>query len=268
METGIRVDSTFKLQVVVYATTTVSVNVAYRQRINGEDGVPGEFNIASGRISTSGAPNYFYFQFAGNNNNVAELINAVVSLLTPSIQRGQCFVRVGLTIGGVDGSAVTPFRVLFSDYVTSGSALAFPGSIINDSLSGRGYLSVVELTPAGPGQGAPYDPGTYVMAKVLSVDATFSTSAAVANRKVYVKVDDLFNGVMFSYANSTQSASLSKIYNFSKGLAAEQVGLTIVNPLCDIFVRSNFSFVINADNIDVDDNFSDVAIFVEQWIIT
>lgn len=265
METGIRVDSTFKLQVVVYATTAVSVNVAYRQRINGEDGVPSEQNIASGRITTNGAPNYFYYQFAGNNSNTAELINAVVSLVTANVQRGQCFVRVGLTIGGTDSTAVTPFRVLFSDYITSNSALAFPGSEVKSSLEGRGHFTL--LTEAGTDEQS-YTFAANIFNRVYSMYITSTTSATVANRNMYVELLQ-FTGTTYAVQSTfNQTAGTTMLYLLnSNGYALSDLSdkkyLTL--PTSELYFDAGGTIVIAPVNKDSDDAYV-LSIVCERWI--
>lgn len=260
-----------KLQVVVYATTAVSVNVSYRQRINGEYMVPGEPNIAPGRITTDGLPNYFYFQFAGNSMNTAELVNAAVGLVTANIQRGQCFVRVGLTIGGTDGVAVAPFRILFSDYLTSNSFLAYPGTGIHSSLDGRGYISEHTVTDPAAGSNFTWTAPASQLTLLHQVYYGLETSAAVANRRPAIAIEGTVP-FLVGVSETTTAASSGQpiIYSF---IVNGQNNVSYSNSRIAILGRSvylegvTFTGVSSAvDALDAGDQISTIGIITEQWI--
>lgn len=265
MESAIRVDSNIKLQIAVFATTAVSLNVSYRERINGVTKQPREANIASARITTDAAANYFYYQFYGDTDDVSELLNVAVGLATSGVQRGQCFVRVGLTIGGADGSNKDPFQVLFSDYVTSNSFLAYPGSPISDSLEGRGYFT--RLTGTGTEEYT-YTFANNIFTKLYSMLIVSVTSAAVANRNMFVDFQQ-FNGTSFAVQSTfNQTASTTKNFivtplGYSLTDITDHKYLTL--PSNDMLFNSGGLITISPVNQDVDDSYS-IGLIVEQWI--
>lgn len=266
MDSHIQVNSTFRLQVVVYATTAVSVDVSSRVREAGADKVPGLFNIAPGRISTDGAANYFYFTLPGNSEIKGELLNATVGLVTPNVQRGQCFIRVGLTIGGVDGSAVTPFRILFSDYVTSNSFLAYPGSGIKDSLDGVGYLHFLDISTLQIG--TPVTLAGNRLYQFHSLIAEVTTDATVGNRKLAIQYD---NGeiALLGVSSSNIAASQSRRFTFGRSLNTQidyPLSEKTTGELYNIKVNGNAEISALLENAAGSDTVTGVSAFVETWI--
>lgn len=267
MESAIRVDANMKLQIVVYATAAVSVNYASRLKINGDEKVPDEKNIAAARITTDGAANYFYVPLYGSKEQITELLNVVTGLATAGIQRGQCFIRVGITIGGTDGVASTPFRILFSDYVTSNSFLAYPGSSINDSLSGRGYLNNIDISTLTTAVNFTL-PSNNIY-RPISCIVVGECSAVVGNRKIGISVTS--GGANFLLGISSDVFVANEVFNLSfvKSSIANDTLLnaekTIAN-LVDVFLGAGSEMTLFVDNIDVGDSISGTYFLVEQWI--
>lgn len=273
----VRIDANMKIQVVVYSTTSVSVNVAYRESINGEMRQPRQANIVSSRITTDAAANYFYFTMAGTPTNPSELQNVVVGLATANVQRGQCFVRVGITIGGTDGTASDPIEVLFSDYVTSSSFLAYPGTGINSSLDGRGYIYPLQVAGGTGPQSVSY--GLNKVVSVYNITFSFVASVAVATRKVFVKATniDAPNGNNIIYPNGiTVTAGNSKIFYFqNQPIEVREETLGGVNYV-QCFIPNNLivtdngsaygTIEINADGLDAADQITEIVVLAEQWI--
>lgn len=268
----VRIDANMKIQVVVYSTTAVSVNVAYRESINGEMRQPRQANIVSSRITTDAAANYFYFTMAGTPTNPSELQNVVVGLATASVQRGQCFVRVGITIGGTDGTASDPIQVLFSDYVTSNSYLAFPSSEIKSSLDGKGYLSIIHPNDPAAGLSLVYTFVPNLLSLIYSCVFTLTTSAAVANRKAKVFYEDAVSQMYLGIASGVQTASTTVEYKFTPNVSANETSLITNKTFLEclsypVFVNNDIStFYILVENMDAADQLSGIELYCEEWI--
>lgn len=268
MESAIRVDANIKLQIAVFSTTAVSLNVSYRERINGVTKQPREANIASSRITTNAAANYFYYQFYGDTGDVSELLNVAVGLATSGVQRGQCFVRVGLTIGGVDGSAKDPFQILFSDYVTSNSYVAYPGSLVVDSLSGRGYFNnSVPMTIVT--NEATYANAANILSNIHSVSMLYTASVAVANRYPRLLWEDSYGGNKLLTANSSTAITASQVKDItfaSYGANTALTGFDTIALPSNIFFSGDESINISCVNADAGDAVANAYISIEQWI--
>jgi hypothetical protein len=272
MESAVQVDSNFRLQIVIYSTTAVSVNVSYRERVNGNVRQPRQTNIAAARITTDVYANYFYYTFAGNATEISELLNVAIGLSTTGVQRGQCFVRAGITIGGTDGAASDPIQILFSDYVTSNSFLAYPGTGINDSYSGNGYLFTKR--PADPvAPDYEYIHGDTTIYKINAISFEYETDDNVANRTIYAKkINQNFNdSFIFAVSPYTQADSLINKYSLQvKTVQATATIQTVTNNILEIphylYLNSGDTIYISAENAAAGDLISDISIVIEQWI--
>jgi hypothetical protein len=167
MDSAIPVDSNLRLQISIWSRTVTSVNVAYRERVNGSVKQARQTTINEGRIASYSSGNFFYFTFSGNKDQYSELLNVAVSLTAANVQWGEVFVRAAITVGGTDQNDSAPIVILFSDYITSSSFLGYPGSRVASSLEGRGYISsVICGNNAGV---ATFTADEYSIVKILSI---------------------------------------------------------------------------------------------------
>lgn len=135
---------------------------------------------------------------------------------------------------------------------------------------GRGYPTLKKVTTPAAGATASLPvPGSRVF-RLLSVQATLTTSAAVANRVPTLQFLDGDGGEWLRIpGQGSQAASLTDVWTWCAGVGAEYTSAAggQVLPLPDLLVPSGFSVTLNVVNIDVADQLSVVRAFVEEFPI-
>jgi hypothetical protein len=102
--------------------------------------------------------------------------------------RGHCFAVVEVVRGG--GTNAQPLGTLLADYVTATGRLAWPGSPIASSVAGVGRLrSITGTNPAAGAEISETVPAG-VRWRLLALQASMVTGAAVANRLPALVIDD------------------------------------------------------------------------------
>lgn len=252
-----------QLQVVVKTTTACDVVLRGRYVVEAT-GVIQFLNVTVTPSVTDGS---------SNTSTVLQLpkgklFSLDVSTPTASIQRGQLAVSCGLLR---DGSGSTPFIRLMTGYVTT-----FKGIDLNsgyeDLQSGRGYLRTIQPADPVAGTGITKSFLNNVVTLVRAVTVNLNTAATIANRKVFISIDDGIGTHVLGVQAGTQAASLNKYYSFMPNSVANETLTAGVQPLQLEVLGFPFIFFagsalqIDAENIQAADQLSGAEIFVEEWI--
>jgi hypothetical protein len=180
--------------------------------------------------------------------------------------RGQCFVRVEL-IQGREG-AVQPLATLLQGYVTAGMSRSYPGSPLEDSLSGPGFfrtvtgtdpaagIQIIETVPAG------------ARWRLAGFQAVITTSAVVAARVPSLIIDD--GAVIAWQIGTSQAIAASLSAGFTWGDGAGAFGGTSAGNLGmlprDMRLPAGYRFRTAVALFDAGDNWAAPTYGVEEWI--
>lgn len=190
-------------------------------------------------------------------------IEVVPDVGTP--RRGQCFVEVGL-VRGLQGTEFV--EILFADYVTSNAGDGYPGGLVRDSVEANGMLRSITGTDPGAGVEISETVPTGARWQLRGVRWQLVTSAAAANRRPHLVVDDGAN-IIFDFAGpDVQAASLTRNYNadpwgFQPATQDNELYLALPEQLM-LFQGWRIRTVTTA--LDAGDNFGPPRLYVEEWM--
>jgi len=189
------------------------------------------------------------------------------SVFTPNAPRGQCFVSLAIKRGGGTGDN-TFGDILLQGYPGQVGGIAYPQTQIQDPLSGRGRIRVV--TVANPAAGADWSETVPagVTWQLLAVNATLTTSSAVANRDVTLVATDASSDVLWqSSPGLNQGASTALGYAFFQGnsIAASLVAYLATLPIA-MRLLAGFIIKTSTANIQAADQWSAIVLTVEEFI--
>jgi len=180
--------------------------------------------------------------------------------------RGQTFVRVDVVRGDSAGAAV--LSTLIQGYVTATKRLAWPGSPIEDSLAGQGWMrSFTGTDPAANTEVSETVP-TGARWRFLSAVLTLVTDATVANRSVRIFFDDGANVYCRGCAAGVQPASATQVYNIGDtGFNAVADAVTDPVPVpSGLRLLAGHRIRSSTANIQAGDNYSAIQMLVEEWL--
>jgi len=191
-------------------------------------------------------------------------LSIIASGATP--QRGQTFVRVDVVRG--QSSPIIVLSTIAQGYVTATKRLAYPGSAIEDSLSGAGALrSIAGTDPAANVEISETVP-TGTRWRLRSVRATLVSDANVANREVALQIDDGTTVYFEAASGANQAASLTRQYTFAptavRGAAATGTGILVA--IADLLLAAGHRFGTATTNRQATDNWGAPQYLVEEFL--
>jgi hypothetical protein len=130
----------------------------------------------------------------------------------------------------------------------------YPAEVIESQL---GQVVSIGSPAAGAGASYTYSIAEYHMLRSLCFQVV--TSAAVANRVVYLDlIDGAGNRISRSSAGFNQTASLTTIYTFAAGIAAygANAAASIGAPIPEVWLHPGAKFTIGVTAIDTGDQVS------------
>lgn len=195
------------------------------------------------------------------------ILSAVMSTSTAAIKTGCCLGRLILNRGGPTQS--TRGQLLMMGYVVYAFGLTWPWGRYSDPITGRGRLRRITGTNPAPGSAPREVVPTGARWRLITVHVQLVTSAAVADRRVSLFLDDgalsFFNGE----ARLAQTASTTLDYSWAAGLENTATGalLYVNQPLPgDLWLPAGFGLTTGCINLQAADDFSAPDLFVEEWI--
>jgi hypothetical protein len=181
-------------------------------------------------------------------------------------RRGACFVQVLLMRGGVN--ADQPVQTLVADYLTEGQLVGWPGGRIQQSIEGPALERDILGTDPAAGVEISETVPTGARWRIESFRFPLVTSAAVANRRVHLVIDDGANILYDLAAADLQTASLTRNYNATEDSfqrAAQDNEIYIPVPLDAVLTAGNRIRTLTT-LLDAGDNFGPPRYQVEEWI--
>lgn len=198
---------------------------------------------------------------------IGALVNLTVFVAVGSPKVGQTFVIVELVRGREGGTEL--LGTLLSGYITDRRSIGWPGSPLQSSTEGEGFLySFLGSVPLMGNPAQEFVP-TGARWEVLAITARFTTSATVADRTV--------RGILFhpygygAFVTSPQliGASQFAYYTFTAGLGTAQTFSLVHsgNPFPSNFPLPADSVVgYDVLNLQPGDQFSEFALHVREWL--
>lgn len=185
-----------------------------------------------------------------------------------AVSRGQCFVKL-LVKRATGGTDLTLGHLLFQGYVSADDHLSYPQSPTESSLNGRGWTHSLTAVNPAPAANVVVTVPVGVRWILKGFKAVLATSAAVRTRTVlFAILDNLGNTAGVSPPLLNQTASQSIEYTYGPGLSAvaspalaSTIGISV-----DLVLPAGWQMILQDFNADGADQFSQIVLFVEEFV--
>jgi hypothetical protein len=196
------------------------------------------------------------------------VLSIAAEILAGATQRGQCFVQIDLVRGL--GVAQTTLGTLLQGYVASFNGLAYPGSPIEDSLSGPGYSRTVIGTDLGPGVDWVESITTNVRWQLHSIGATLTTSAAGVARGVFLFINTGIAGRRVN-APSLYAQPIARTISYQwvpgvQSMTAPFQDWIVTQLPYPMILTAGDTFNMSTTGLDAGDDWTSPHFIVEEWI--
>jgi len=246
---------------VVSANSLASVNLKVQWRTAGFDGIVRPNSQDHTPNSDRSIKTQDYELGTGS------LLNVTVFASNGTPRSGQTYVMVQIVRGF--GAAAIVLGTLLAGYVTSTQALGFPGSPIQSSLEGGGYLRPLQGTTPAVGAQISETVPTGARWLIVYVFHSFTTSGTPANRFAYLEWT--YGGSTFGRSAQSNVHVAGQVFSYTwtanMPIAVVSAAALIQAPLpADLVLLAGGHFNINATSIQVDDQFGAPAYGVREWL--
>jgi hypothetical protein len=239
------------------ATTDSTVSVTYR------------ILRPDGQLITSSL--IFTTNFAGSNITTRVLPPTEGFLLSMVVAstgflRGQCFAKVFLAPDATAANIATLAHLVLMGYVSVSAPLAFPQSVPENELNGKGWL---RLVTGGGGVGVL--PTINVPANVRWIFRaarwSLTTSAAAGTRTLGLAITDPFATRTFvQFYPGALLANETGTVNFAPGAQLEAAGLEFTTGFAEeLIMPAGWGISGRCNNLDVGDTSSALFLTVEEF---
>lgn len=194
------------------------------------------------------------------------LLSAQVYASVGTPKRAQCFVRLSL-VQGFTGATLSE-ATLLQNYVSDTNAIAWPGSPIIASTEGPGFVrGIVGANPAAGVEIAETVPAnTRWLLKAFRFQ--LQASAAAANRRPTLIIDDAVNELWRVNSNVNQVATELSVYQAGAGAPFATLDTRIYAlPLpFGLLLSEGYRVRTSTAAIDAGDDYAAPIYTVEEWI--
>lgn len=181
---------------------------------------------------------------------------------------GQTAVQVRIVIG--TSGATFLMATLVQGYVTAGQELAWPGSPIQNTIDGGGYVRTIAGTQPAPGIDLAETCPTGARWELVGFQATLVTSAVPGMRLPTLTVTTNVGMTMFACAPGGIDGSAVVVFAWCAGIGhdfAPPAGQLIVQGVSPRTpVMAGQSILTNTGGIDVDDQWFLPVYSVREWL--
>jgi hypothetical protein len=194
------------------------------------------------------------------------LTNLHVRVSTGASIRGHIYAIVELVRGQSGG--VLPLGTLLSGYVTSAGRLAWPEGPNEPSPAGFGRIRLITGTNPAAGAEISETVPTGARWKLRTFIYTLVTSAAVANRRPVLTIDDGATTIWESFTNVAQTATQTAKYRAGVGvpfLLYDTLAYHLPLP-SDLLLPAAARIRTVTALIDVADDYGAPVYAVEEWL--
>lgn len=212
------------------------------------------------RPTSNRSNNDFYFPLSPG------LLTAVeIGIDTTGVKKGECYVEVSLLSVVSTAQHVTK---LASGYVHTGHYVNWPVNG-NGSPVAEDDAFLRSIAGTNPAAGAEILESVPLNARWRfdGIRFTLVTDATVATRRVHLIIDDGTNTLVNIPAETTQAASLTRVYTFHDfGLTPSVVGTEIPVNMTSKKLSEAYRITTLTDNLQAGDDFAAPRIFAEEWL--
>ena len=194
------------------------------------------------------------------------LLSLSVSAQTSGVQRGECYVQVGLLRTLIAEPRVN--RPLLSDYVYFGRGLGWPVAQVPGWSVERGRLRVSTVANPAAGANWTFTVPDSIYLRVVGGSATLTSDATGINRFVMLQMDDGTNVVYRNGTEFAQPASTATLYTWSL-LGTNQSGPNAqfqAIALPQMFLQGTGRLLGLATNIQAGDQWSAIRVYTDEYI--
>lgn len=183
-----------------------------------------------------------------------------------ALTRGETFVRIFLTSQAL--GAGQPSYMLFSDYATTATAPAHPNGRVLSPVEGPGVLRIESVAAPGVAANWIVSQPTNTRWRVMGLSATFTTSAAVANRNIGITFGALGQTAAFGWADQTVPASSNPLIIGRVGFMPAPLNAFIVNVTIpqDLILRAGGFVQSSVFGMQAADQWGGPTLHIEEWI--
>lgn len=183
--------------------------------------------------------------------------------------RGQTFVQVA--ISRAPDQLQNRNALMIQNYLQTDNALGWPGSRIQDSVEGPGFLRVISGTNPAAGVEVSETVPTNARWRLISIFNPFVTDATAADRRPEMQlIDDVASAYWISREHDAHTASTNIRYHWAKDYeyfaAASATGIRMHDTLPESILSENDSFATTTRNFQAGDDWTAPVYFVEEWI--
>lgn len=194
------------------------------------------------------------------------ILSASLSVQPPGVARGTLFAM--LSIQRSQAPAPVYVYTLASGYISLLSSIAWPGLRADTSTAGGGFLESVTVANPAAGSDWTYTVAAGTRERIVSVTATLTTSATVANRIPVITITQGGNIVYQASPTAAQTATTALTYLFTSGLQPwTGAGGQIVVPLPpNLFLTGGNTISVTTTALQAGDQWSNIRISHELWM--
>lgn len=195
------------------------------------------------------------------------ILNIVVAAVAATPCIGQTFARVSIIRGFTGGTIV--LGVLLQGYVTAQQGLGWPGSPIESSIAGGGYMRAITGTNPAVGAEMAETVPEGALWELISLRMGFTTNAVAGDRRTVLILSLGLNTVYDAAQFQTVPASSGPILTWAQGLAFESsAGPNYINAGLPNGVRlsaGSLIYTVTAP-FGVTDDYGAPNMLVREWL--
>lgn len=181
--------------------------------------------------------------------------------------RGQTFVRVDVVRGQT--TPIIALSTVLQGYVTATKRIAFPGSVIEDSVSGQGAIrSITGTDPAAQVELTETVP-TGARWRFIGLRVQLVTDANVINRVPVLTFDDGAAAYAGAAGNFNQTATTTFTYHFGAvgaSHAQSSAAVMVSTPANLILLAAHRIRTVTGGPLQAADNYGAPQYVVEEWL--
>lgn len=186
---------------------------------------------------------------------------------SPTPRYGQTFVS--LVIARAPSSSFLDNIFFGAGYVAGLAEIGEPQATARLSTDGAGFLQRIAVTTPAAGADWTQTVPTNARWRIRGVRATLTTSAAVANRNIALRILDGAGNVVFTmFGHQGIVASTGNVEDWSPGASTStQTGNEFYQALAtDLQLFSGWVIQTGTQNLQAGDQWSAISLEVEEWI--
>jgi len=195
------------------------------------------------------------------------LLNATIFATSGAPKRGQTFTRLQVIRGR--GTAAIVLGTIAQGYITANQDRAWPGSPIEGSTEGDGYLRAVTGTDPAAGAQILETVPTGARWELVAFSGTLTTDGTAATRRPVLLLDNGTIRYMRSANPATLAASDTQLFYWGQGLTLDTLvasGSNQAGLLTNAALLAGHRVLTILDSGQAGDNWGAPLLTVREWL--